>query len=433
MVVMNTGYKAGNMILLFLVNMLLTRMLGVSGFGALSLLIINVGIVNLVSGFGIDSSIIFYGASKKIPNKRILGILWSGIVIQLLLLLFTELFYLLISGKFLLINTFSFRRELSGVILVIALSIIEKYTALLNAGFRSVPAARIVFSTVFFLLLFLSGTYFFLPAYSSEVIIDTYIYAFLLQAFLLIIVYHKQGNVPFALQRPRFSEVKAFFTYSFTVFITNIIQFLAYRVDYWVIGYYHKEQVLGWYALAVKMGQFFWVLPLLLAALIFPAVSKNELSFENGKMAQLLRVINSFNIIAGILAITLAPILLPLLFGAAYSSSIRPFQQLLPGMLLFCNAIILAAYYAGKKKLKVNLLGSLICLLVILILDLLLIPNYSISGAVIANNIAYGITSIFFISYYLLEKKDGDKNIFLMSLNDLRAITFIFKPLKTEA
>ncbi len=72
------------------------------------------------------------------------------------------------------------------------------------------------------------------------------------------------------------NEISVFFSYSFIVFITNVIQIFAYRVDYWIVDYYHGESELGVYALATKLAQVLWVLPGVFAGIIFPQVADEE-------------------------------------------------------------------------------------------------------------------------------------------------------------
>jgi Na+-driven multidrug efflux pump len=68
-----------------------------------------------------------------------------------------------------------------------------------------------------------------------------------------------------------------------------------------------------------------------------------------------------------------------------------------PGYLVFTITTMLAAYFSANRLLKINLVGSVLCCILMILLDLLLIPVMSYKGAAIANLIAYSITTAYFI------------------------------------
>ena len=69
--------------------------------------------------------------------------------------------------------------------------------------------------------------------------------------------------------------MKSFSTFSAIVLITNIIQFIAFRADYWLISIYYDHSAVGVYAQASKFAQMLWIIPGILAGLLVPAL-KNE-------------------------------------------------------------------------------------------------------------------------------------------------------------
>lgn len=64
---------------------------------------------------------------------------------------------------------------------------------------------------------------------------------------------------------------------------------------------------------------------------------------------------------------------------------------------MFTTAIILAAYFSANRLLRVNLIVSALCCIMIVLMDLLLIPAFSYIGAAIANLVAYSITTAYII------------------------------------
>lgn len=425
MLAANVVYRALNVVILFAVNILLSRLAGVTGYGLLSLLIANATIFNLLSGFGIDSAITFHTASGRISPAKLVGFLLGVVFFQLIALSVIETIVWFTTG-----HTWLLRTDLSqagwGIALVIAISLIEKYSALLigrqlfSLFNRSVLLANLLLLATVVLLYFSNGI---------ELIwlIRIYVLFQLLQAIFLMIAYHYLDQHRLAMAIPARTDWKLFFSYSLLAFVINLVQFLAYRVDYWILDHYRGEQELGWYSVAVKLAQFFWILPLLFASIIFPKVANREQPLDDGKMLALIRVMNWLNIGIGLILFFLSQFLVPFLFGKIYTESALLFNILLPGVILFCIATILASWFGGRNKLRVNLGGSLICLLVIVILDFWLIPLNGMKGAAIASSVAYGITAIYFMVVYCATANVSPAKLFALQPRDGRYIMGIFR------
>jgi O-antigen/teichoic acid export membrane protein len=87
-------------------------------------------------------------------------------------------------------------------------------------------------------------------------------------------------------------------------------------------------------------------------------------------------------------AALLGPLVIPLVFGAAYRASVVPFALLLPGALGFAaNAVFSSALLASGAPGRSSL-GPLVALSTGIALDLLLIPPLGASGAAIAASVA---------------------------------------------
>jgi O-antigen/teichoic acid export membrane protein len=221
-----------------------------------------------------------------------------------------------------------------------------------------------------------------------------------LQSVILVILFHRKVKTASRFSLVSLGELKIFLSFSVLTLVTNSIQFLAYRMDYWFIEYYRGEKELGWYSLAVRLAQVFWVLPVLFAAILFPQVAKEGDRYNDGHMLSFARLLFLFNLLAGALAFLLAGWGIPLVFGEMYRESVLLFRLLLPGIVLFCPTTILAAWFAGKGQLRVNLKGSCICFAVVAVLDVLLVPRQGMRGASIASSIGYTLTSVYTVAVY---------------------------------
>ncbi len=418
----NIVYRGLNMITGFLVMLLLTRLMSTAGFGILSLLIANVTFFNLVSCLGAESSAIYHSASQKLSQGKILTLIYGVFVFQLLLLVIVEVIMYTVTGSYWLFQGAAISNLLIGVVFLLVITLADKYTTLLYGLHQYTLANRVIlFSNLMALAAFLYY-YFNVPTKNTLFYLGIYVASITAQAILLAISYHIFSGVSVKFLRVNRQDLKTFFSYSFIVFVTNVIQFLAYRVDYWLVDHFKGASDLGVYALAIRLNQLTWAIPILAASIIFPMVSDQAKKYNEDKLLSLLRLINTSLFATSVMAWLLAPYIIPAWFGDAYAGSVEVFRWLVPGFYLFVITIILASWYAGKGKLLVNLYGSVFCFALVFVLDLWLIPKEGLKGAAIASSIAYGSTAIYYVTRFCGTYQRSPVEFFIMKRNDWHAI-----------
>jgi O-antigen/teichoic acid export membrane protein len=423
----NSLYRLLNIATGFFITLFLTRLMSTEGFGILSLLVANASFFNLLSCLGAESGIGFHSATGDIQKGRMFTIIYSVILFQLVLLLITEMTHYYITGHYWLINGNSLLFLVAGIVYLLGITVTDKYIALLNGHYLYSLASKIIFYSNLLSLFLFMLFYFGMEKKNTLFYLQFFILTVFVQAILMVIAFHFSVKEKLHFQRVNKADTKLFFSYSFIVFITNCIQFLAYRVDYWLVNYYQGKSSLGEYALAVKLNQLFWVLPSLAASIVFPMIASKEKQYDKKQLMSLMRMVNTSLLIAAAIAFFIAPSLVPFLFGEQYTESIRPFQYLLPGFFMFGNSITLAAWFAGRNKLYVNLIGSAICFILVLILDLWLIPLLGIKGAAIASSIAYSVSALYNIIKFTGFDISRIINIILMKPADWMTIKDFFK------
>ena len=213
--------------------------------------------------------------------------------------------------------------------------------------------------------------------------------------------------------------------YASVAFFSNILQFLAYRMDYWFINYFRTKEELGLYALAAKLNQVLWLLPMTIAAVIIPftVTASGELA---EKIKTILRLQFNGYILLGILLAITSPILIPLIFSSDFHGTVLPFIILLPGVIIFTLTTILAAYFAGINRQDINLKISFFCFFTILIGDIFLVPRLGKEGAAIASCIGYAASGC--ISLYIFSKQSGNsfKELLVVKKKDFTLIKNLF-------
>lgn len=397
--------------------------MGVAGYGMLSIVILNGSLFNMLTSWGSDAGLLYYSASKKISVNKILRILRYILLLQLFVLGIVEFIYFSTKGHYWIIDAVSIYQWWLLPLFVLSISLTEKFSSLLNGLGKFMVFSKVqLYSNLVILGVFV----FFLLwhfNFSIEKWLMLYIICMFLQAVAFMLAFYFVQNKKKQEQEQEYLSIPSkrtsdFFRYSFLTFFTNSIQFLAYRADFWIVEYYHGEKELGWYSLSVKLAQFFWILPLVYAGMIYPLVATGKKELSEQKLVDMLRILLVINIVGAIFSFFGIRYIIPLLFGSEFTPSVASFQLILPGVTLFTGVIIFAAYFAGVNQLWVNFWGSVLCLFIVLFFDFLLIPDYASSGAAIASSIAYSCAFVYYIIVFTIKTKITWKNIFVLGKSD---------------
>jgi O-antigen/teichoic acid export membrane protein len=414
----NIIYRVLNMAAVYAIVVLLSKLAGVEGYGLLSLMIVNATVFNLVSAFGADAGITYHSSNAVLPPGKIITIIFTIVAIQLVAFGITELTCYRITGHYWIYKSYFAQYWWIGVLFLLGISITEKYTALFNGHHLFTRCSKLILVTNLLILSVFSTLFFYYPAHDVVFLITIYVLLYLFQSVVLVIVFHGsvKGSARFvSVSTP---EIKIFLSFSVITLIANLVQFLAYRTDYWFIDHYRGAKELGWYSLSVRLAQVFWILPVLFAGILFPQVAKEKERYNNDKMLSFIRILFLLNVLAGVLSFFLIQWVIPVVFGKMYNESILPFQILLPGIILFCPATVMAAWFAGKGLLRINLWGSVTSFLSILLLDIFLIPSLGMNGAALASSIGYTVTSIYFMSVYCRQTNTPAYKLFYLQAGD---------------
>ena len=212
--------------------------------------------------------------------------------------------------------------------------------------------------------------------------------------------------------------MRSFSSFSFIVLITNLIQFVAFRADYWLISIYYDHTSVGVYAQASKFAQLLWIIPSILTGLITPALKNKNEKLTNAGLVSICRLMVFTHLILGFLLIALSAFIYKFFLPDDYFKGFFSLLIMVPGYLVYTVNIILAAYFSANRLLRVNLYGSIICCVLMLLFDLLFIPRLNYKGAAIANLLAYSITIIFIISQAKKIIKVSFKDFFIVKRSD---------------
>jgi O-antigen/teichoic acid export membrane protein len=164
---------------------------------------------------------------------------------------------------------------------------------------------------------------------------------------------------------------------------------LHQRLDVVLLGLLAPINALGIYVVAYQAVEPILVLSAASAASIL-ALGHGRPDVEGGAVTvRLVRQTLVLGGIGGILAILLAPILVPLVYGPEFAASVGPLRILVPGLLGLAIGRIAMADLMRRNLLGTMAFVSIAAMLVNTAINLVLIPRLGETGAAVASLISY--------------------------------------------
>ena len=401
----------------FLISLLIAKLAGADQFGTLSLMIVNAALIHIITGLGTDAAIVWHGvAGKNYGRNKIFSFTIITAAIQLLFFYIIAILAYLFLGHSLLGGTLDLSIFFAEIIYFTGLVLMDKFLSLFYSQQEARLCNKILSIVSAILLVTIIGIWIIDKEFLVAHPIWTYSLFVFIPAFVLMIYFIVKYDP--SIRNISQEEMRSFSSFSGIVLITNIIQFVAFRADFWLISIYHDHATVGVYAQAAKFAQLLWIVPGILAGLIIPALMNKDQSLTNFQFISLCRV-TLFTHVVMSLFLAVGSLLIYLFFlPPVYFDGFVSLLIMIPGYLLFIITTMLAAWFSANRLLKVNFYGSLICCMLMLLLDVILIPSLSYKGAAIANLIVYGFTTIYFIYRSLSLLNISLKDFFTIKKSD---------------
>jgi len=408
----------------------LARVLGPTGKGIYSLILLIPGLLFTFGSFGIESANVYFVGSRKykiqdvVSNSLILPFI-LGII---LILIFWAISQFDFFQKFIHSNQIP-PKYLWLVVLIIPISLLSSFFRNILRGkgditnYNKIKISEGIISLVaviIFLLMFKKGIF-------GAVL--SYILAIAGACLLSVFLVKKIAQIRFFLNK---NLLKDSAVYGGKVYLANALSFLNYRLDMLLIAMFLVPAAVGLYSIAVSIAEKLFLLSGTLATVLLPKVSAIS-SFEADNLTpRVTRHIFFIMIIASLVLAVLATPLIKLLFGQAFLPSVLPLLILLPGIIAFGVGGALTADLGGRGRPEFAFYSSFACLIVNVALNILLIPRWGISGAAFASTISYWIDTLIILFAFLKISKRSLGEVLLIKAQDFQDYFRIISHLKNS-
>jgi O-antigen/teichoic acid export membrane protein len=221
------------------------------------------------------------------------------------------------------------------------------------------------------------------------------------------------------------SILKKYIVLGYLAYLSNLFQFLNYKMDYWLIDYYVGIKQLGYYSLSSNLNQYLFIIPNIISGVIMPYVSSEDKGMDS--YTRISRILFFVSLIISVLFFISSDFLIKILYGNEFLPAIRPFKILVLSFPFFSITTYYAGIIAGKGKIKINLIASLLGLFATVILGFNFIPKYGIIGASYTTFVSFLLTFLFV--WYNIKKitRFKARDYFLIRKNDFQFILQLWK------
>lgn len=209
-------------------------------------------------------------------------------------------------------------------------------------------------------------------------------------------------------------------------YIGNLVQFINYRIDIFLIVYFVGIGQLGYYTVAVSIAQLLWLPAASLQSVMFPRLigftDESLRIVETGRYTRL-----TFTLV---LLMTLGVVVvgywgIAFLYGARFAGSFRLLVFLLPGIVALSGANILSAYISAIGKPQLNLQAALAGAVCTFVVNLGLLPVWGIQAAAVASSASYTVTALLTLWFVVRETKTPIRQFIFATQEDFGLVSRI--------
>jgi O-antigen/teichoic acid export membrane protein len=420
--IFNNVFWRGLQILSTLVlNILVARYLGAAGSGSFFYLITIYTLFIQVGGLSLESALGFFTSNKKIPvtSLAVAAIAWSLIVTTTAIIVFLAWPN----------NEPVSNRSIANMSMFIAGNLLTNYFSSIFFAEMNFRIPNLYGTLINLVLTVLLTGFLFLNLYiDNPTIIQLFFCSFFLRGIIMVTSFYRN---PEHQGRPGLitkSQAWMLFRYCGLAYVSNLLFFILYKIDYYFVEKYCSPTELGNYIQVCRIAQMLFLFPSMIATVVFPITCSKNNHYIRTQLPAISRVLfYTFLLVCGFVCLT-GNWLFPFLFGADFNLMYRAFIWLIPGIIALSILYPFAAYYSGINQISMNIKGGLIALAVIITGDMLFIPFFGIQAAAAVSSVGYISYQLFIMIHFKNMHQTSSKEFFYFQAIDFHRISRSLKP-----
>lgn len=185
---------------------------------------------------------------------------------------------------------------------------------------------------------------------------------------------------------------------SWPAILSGLAIMVYMRIDQIMIGSMMTEADVGIYSVAVKLSEVWYVIPLAITQSVMPSIVSAKKA-QNGsyeqRLIKLIALLFWSSFIVAILVTFTGPSLITTLFGHEYRLAGEVLKVHFWAGIFVALGVGISQWYIAENRLRVSLYGTIAGALINVLLNLVLIPEFGITGA------AFSTVGSYFVAAYL--------------------------------
>jgi PST family polysaccharide transporter len=181
---------------------------------------------------------------------------------------------------------------------------------------------------------------------------------------------------------------------SWPLLLSGISVMIAMRVDQVMIGQYLNDREVGLYSAAVKFSEVWYFIPITIASSAYPALiesKKRDEALYYRRLQQLYDLLVTLGIVVALAMTILSGPIIHLLYGPAYAPSSGALRILIWSGIPVCFGSAWSNWMILENRAKMMFYFQLNGAVVNILLNMLLIPRFGITGSALATLISYWV------------------------------------------
>ncbi|MBO9605733.1 MAG: polysaccharide biosynthesis C-terminal domain-containing protein [Paenibacillaceae bacterium] len=184
--------------------------------------------------------------------------------------------------------------------------------------------------------------------------------------------------------------MKQSFIYGGKEHVSNMLTFLNYRADLFMIAFFIGSSAAGVYTITVAVAEQLWFVSRAVSLVLFPRISAAGGDAERNLLTSAVgRIVLALTLAFAVVTAVLAKPFIGFAFGHEFAAGGLALQLLLPGIVAGSLERVLSHDISGRGKPEISMYVSMVTVVCNLALNVLLVPKYGIAGAAAATSTAY--------------------------------------------
>lgn len=374
------------MVVSFLVGAYVARYLGPQNFGTINYVLSFVGLFSILANLGIDSILVRDLVNFPDQKNKLLG---SGFIIKLIGGIST--FFLVVASSFFLSNDI----YTQVLILLFSFTMILQSMSVIECYFQANVLAKKTAIVQICVVLFSSLIKIIFIHFSLG--IGWFVFSYVIDAAItslgLILSYRSLG-LSFKSWQFDLLTSKHLVILSLPLILSGVMSTICLKIDQVMIGYMLGSHPAGIYAAAVKISEIWYFIPGMIITSVLPAIinaRKENISLYYSRFKKLYLLMFVTPLLLSIIISFFSKEIIQVIFGASFANAASILTLYVwAGIPVFISTTF-GQYLVLENATKIVFIITACGAISNILLNLLLIPAFGISGAAYATLISYSI------------------------------------------